>query len=311
MGGVIGELSMQNVGMILVEGVSGLINHGNFYYTTYAATDSKTRFLNDKNNFYSDKLSEFANLCYKQDKKVFMKRMSNIFSTIMIDEVQDMSAWDYEIISHLVKDNSLYIELCGDLRQKTYSTTQSTKFKKYKGRIDLFLQKEVNTNRKTYIDIDSSTLNVSHRFGDGIADFANKIIGDEFPATRSCSCIECRQRQLDFGYDTGAFYIRRSDVFSFVEMHNPLILTWDKNHIPDVKRPTITYSKSKGITVDVCLVYPTQTIINNFLKSSANKLAEQTRCKLYVAVTRARYISAIVVDDDFVDKVHHLPFWSQ
>lgn len=311
MGGVIGELSMQNVGMILVEGVSGLIKHGNFYYTTYAATDPKTRFLNDKNNFYSDKLSEFANLCYKQDKKVFMKRMSNIFSTIMIDEVQDMSAWDYEIISHLVKANSLYIELCGDLRQKTYSTTQSTKFKKHKGRIDLFLQKEVNTNRKTYIDIDSTTLNVSHRFGDGIADFANQIIGNEFPATRSCTCLECRQRQLDFGYDTGAFYIRRSDVFSFVETHNPLILTWDKNHMPDVKRPTTTYSKSKGMTVDVCLVYPTQTITNNFLKSSANKLSEQTRCKFYVAVTRARFISAIVVDDDFVDKVHHLPFWSQ
>jgi DNA helicase-2/ATP-dependent DNA helicase PcrA len=240
-----------------------------------------------------------------------MKRMSNIFSAIMIDEVQDTAAWDYEIISHLIKNDSIYIELCGDLRQKTYSTTPSSKYKKYNGRIDLFMQDEVNTSKKTYIEIDSSTLNVSHRFGDSIAEFANKIIGDDFPATRSCSCMECRQRQLDFGYETGVFYIRRSDVFSFVEMHDPLILTWNKSHMPDVKKPTTTYSKSKGMTVDVCLVYPTKTITDNFLESSANKLAEQTRCKLYVAVTRARFISAIVVDDDFVDKFHHLPFWSK
>ena len=37
---------------------------------------------------------------------------------------------------------------------------------------------------------------------------------------------------------------------------------------------------------------------------------ENTRSKLYVAVTRARYISAIVVDDNFNNNNIGLPFWN-
>ena len=36
----------------------------------------------------------------------------------------------------------------------------------------------------------------------------------------------------------------------------------------------------------------------------------QTWGKLYVAVTRARYVSAIVVDDNFDNNKIGLPFWN-
>ena len=62
--------------------------------------------------------------------------------------------------------------MCGDLRQKTYSTNPGSKWGKYKGRIDEYLKNVVNKKRQIPIDIDNTTLNYSHRFGKEIADFA-------------------------------------------------------------------------------------------------------------------------------------------
>lgn len=41
-------------------------------------------------------------------------------------------------------------------------------------------------------------------------------------------------------------------------------------------------------------------------------MGNNTRCKLYVAVTRARYIIGILVDDSFDNtrNLQNLPYWS-
>ena len=98
-------------------------------------------------------------------------------------------------------------------------------------------------------------------------------------------------------------------LFSFIAQYKPLSLIWDRKHNESVDTYTYNYGEVKGMSADVCLIFPTKTIISNFLLSGANNLSELTRSKLYVAVTRARYIAAIVVDDTFDNKKIGLPFW--
>lgn len=214
--------------------------------------------------------------------------------------------------------------MCGDLRQKTYSTNPGVKWKKYKGRIDEYLKNEVNKKRQSLIDIDYTTLNCSHRFGKEIADFASLVIGDDFPKTMPCQCENCIKRQDEFHGKKGMFLIKRSDVPTYISQYEPLVLVWDKKHKETVGSVICNYEKhketvgpvicnygdAKGTSADSCLIFPTNRIISKFLSSNQNQLPDNTRCKLYVAVTRARYVSAIVVDDNFDNNKIGLPFWN-
>ena len=312
MGAVIEELRCRNVSIILVNEISGTVKtKDGRYIKTYKADDLKKKFLADNNHIYSDKLSEFAYNCYDARKIQFQERMKKIFSHILIDEVQDLSAWDYNIIAILLKTVNLQTIMCGDLRQKTYSTTPGTKWAKYKGRIDTFLKREINTKRHNYIDVDETTLNHSHRFGKEIADFASRVIGDNFPKTEPCQCEECIRRQELFKGRKGVSLLKRSDVPSFIMRYKPMALIWDKKHYEQVNTYICNYGEAKGITADTCIIFPTKTILSKFLSSEQNQLGDNTRCKLYVAVTRARYISAIVVEDNFDNSKIGLSFWDK
>lgn len=309
MGSVIEDLRCKNVGFVLINGVSGKVKTNNgSYLSTYKADDLKKKFLTDDYKIYSDKLSEFAYKCYEARKAQFVARMNNVFSDILIDEVQDLSAWDYEIVKALLKMGELHVVMCGDLRQKTYSTTDSSKWGKYKGRIDEYLKKEVNTKRFIYVDIDYSTLNYSHRFGREIADFASLIMGKTFPKTEPCKCADCNKRQEMFKGKTGVYLIRRSDMLVFVERFKPLVLVWNKSHEAAVRLRKYNYGESKGMSTDVCMIFPTNEV-TSFLKTPTHKLKELARNKLYVAATRARFITSFIVEDDFDNSHINLPFW--
>lgn len=311
MGAVIEELRCRSVGLILVNNISGTFKtKDGRYIKTYKADDINKKFLADNNHIYSDKLSEFAYNCYEARRTQFCERMNNIFSHILIDEVQDLSAWDYNIISVLLKIGNLHTIMCGDLRQKTYSTTPGTKWAKYKGRIDEFLRNEINTKKHKYVDIDCTTLNYSHRFGKEIADFASLIIGDVFPKTEPCHCEDCIRRQEMFKGGKGIFLLKRCDIASFISKYKPMALIWDKRHYEQVDTYICNYGEAKGIAADVCMIFPTKTILSKFLSSKQNQLGDNTRSKFYVAVTRARYISAIVIEDNFDNNKIGLPFWN-
>lgn len=309
MGSVINELYCSNTGICMTNGNSGKIVVNGKTLTTYTANDLKKKFLTNGNLFYSDKLAEFSMKCFKANKVIFNQRIGNIFSYIFVDEVQDLSAWDYEILAQLVKNEKLTTILCGDLRQKTYSTTSSSKNKKYKGRIDEYFEKEVNTKKKQYIDIDTNTLNKSHRFGSEIANFASGIFGNAYPSTLSCTCPNYLQKSNEYVGDIGVFLVARGNVDIFIKRYNPLVLIWDKRHDEKVSDKTVNFGESKGMEDNVTLIYPTPKIVSNILSSPKNEIEESTRCKFYVAVTRARYLCGIVVDDDFDNKFINIDFW--
>ena len=63
------------------------------------------------------------------------------------------------------------------------------------------------------------------------------------------------------------------------------------------KPPEMNYGESKGSTFDRVLIYPTEDIVDYLRTGNLEYIqAFHTRAKLYVAVTRARYSVAFVLD---------------
>jgi len=59
----------------------------------------------------------------------------------------------------------------------------------------------------------------------------------------------------------------------------------------------MNYGESKGSTFDRVLIYPTEDIVDYLRTGNLEYIqAFHTRAKLYVAVTRARYSVAFVLD---------------
>lgn len=55
----------------------------------------------------------------------------------------------------------------------------------------------------------------------------------------------------------------------------------------------------KGLDFPNVIVYPTENMLT-WINNTTKQLADETRAKLYVAVTRAEITIGIIVPDDFV-----------
>ena len=80
---------------------------------------------------YSDKISKFIFRCNKITKGEIISRITQIYSHIYIDEVQDLAGYDLELIKLFFKSTS-NILLVGDPRQVTYLTHHSDNIKNIK-----------------------------------------------------------------------------------------------------------------------------------------------------------------------------------
>lgn len=308
-GTVIEELFDRHVSLAFVSsGQSGFMNiNGSSFYTYHNDTE---KFLNSKRNaIFSDKIAEFAFRCYKNNAEFFISRIGNIFDTIFIDEAQDLVAWDLELIKILLKKINCKVVICADPRQNTYDTSGSRKNSDYKGRIDKYLNEKVNTTKKNYVEVDSTTLNCSHRSVKEICEFASRV-EPEYPGMLPCHCIECENKRGAYNCLKGMFLVKQSDEMSFIRKYNPISLIYSTKSKSLVKTSMYyNYGESKGLEFDSCIIHPISTIIQKFLATGVNHLAYKTKCLLYVALTRARYACAIVVEDNFDNQKIGLPFW--
>ncbi|MFT5802076.1 MAG: DNA helicase-2/ATP-dependent DNA helicase PcrA [Nonlabens sp.] len=245
---------------------------------------------------YSDKISKFVLKCEDLTQGGFTERINNNYDHIFIDEVQDLAGWDLEVIKLLFRSDS-EILLVGDPRQTVYLTNHSSKNDKYKdGKIDLYVKDNCS---KLEVNIDFETLNKTHRNKEEIASFASKLY-PEYPETEVCSCDEHRGSKVE---KEGVYLIRPSDIercLSEVPSDSFKTIRF-RNSIP----PEINVGVSKGKTYQRVLIYPTVKIIS-WIKGN-DQLAQSTRAKFYVALTRSVHSSFIVYDykddEEFMDGI--------
>ncbi|BAV58965.1 DNA helicase II [Candidatus Endomicrobiellum trichonymphae] len=253
--------------------------------------DFKKHFFDNRNKIFSDKLAKFVFKANKSSNNEVINRITRIYSYIFIDEAQDLAGYDLDIIKLLLKKSS-NIVLTADPRQVTYSTHRAVRNQKYKGgKIKDFLDE----NCKNLIKIDYTSLNVSHRNNQEICDYSSDLY-PEFPKSNTCAC--CNNNNISHN---GIFLLRKKDIEPYMHIYNNVIqLRWNRN-VEMVKTYRVfNFGESKGKTFERVLIYPT-TDMKKWIVDNKSTLTNEARAKFYVAITRAKYSVAIVVNDDDID----------
>ncbi|MDR2426141.1 MAG: UvrD-helicase domain-containing protein [Endomicrobium sp.] len=253
-------------------------------YTNKTDVD-KYYFRRNSSAIYSDKMSAFAYECNKIGDNASVKRLAKRYHYIFIDETQDLSGWDLEVMEDIL-NSDINVVMVGDSRQTTYKTHQTRKNLAY---VDIYTWFEylVKRNLGKLVVMDKS-----YRCKQEICDLADSLYPN-LPKTTSLNS--------DTVEHCGLFYIATSDLATYYQKYKkPLILVYDRtSHSKAGGLPTINFGKAKGLTTHRSIIIPNGPIAK-FLKTGEHSHIAKSIDKFYVAITRAKYSVAFVTDDTVV-----------
>ena len=255
----------------------------------------KARFIDKGGAVYRSELGRLAFELIAASQGALIRRLEGIYDEILIDEVQDLSAYDWDIVDSLLH-SVVDIWMVGDIRQAVLATNaRSAKSKKYSyaKAINWFKSRE----KMGLVTIEESA--VSWRCHWKIAAFSDTIFDPSwaFPSTVS-------RNNHTTGHD-GVFLVRSEHVHSYVARYSPQSLRHSVTSAKNLTLDFMNFKVSKGATFPRVLIAPTATI-TNFIRGgvSMNAMAASS---FYVAVTRAQQSVAIVLDDPGSSR---LPYWN-
>lgn len=245
------------------------------------ATSIGQHYFSKPGMFYLDKVSKFACEIIQQTGGQPVRRFEQIFQRLFIDESQDLSGYDLELVEHLLRSKS-EIVLVGDHRQATYTTNDSRKNKRFVRShiVDKF--KEWEAAKLCTLQYQSE----SHRCVQSICDFADLF----FPGAQKT----LSRNVVVTGHD-GVFAIEKRHVADYCKKYDPQPLRYSRKY-SDIAGSPINFGAAKGMTFDRTLIYP-HGPLRKYLGSGKLTDAGKEIPKLYVAVTRARQSTAFVVED--------------
>ncbi len=267
--------------------------------TTGVSKVNPNYFFTKQNGVYSDKISELACKINSISKGKIISRLESIYSKIIIDEVQDISGYDFDLIELLLKSN-INCLFVGDCRQATYFTNCSPKYNPLKGKnIHHLFKRFENENLCKIIE-----KNDCYRSNQAICDFADKL----YPNLSKSTSVS-----LKFSDHDGIYRIKLAQVHPYVIKYNPTILRWDRKS-NTLGLEAINFGITKGKTFERVLIFPTEPIKKYLSDGSLTKIERKKNkrtgktketvkdafqiAKFYVAITRAEFSVAFVYDGE-------------
>lgn len=170
--------------------------------------------------------------------------------------------------------------MVGDSRQKTFTTSNTSKNKKHTNNIYGWFKQKQDDGKGIL-----KSMKKCWRCNPQICLFADSIYPEYEKAVS--------KNNIKTGHD-GIFYVKKSNLQKYIEEYSPLVLINDKRakkYIPNSR--TMNYGLSKGITVDRTLIVTTEPIRKYLQKGTK----PDSRDKFYIAITRARYSTAFLIED--------------
>lgn len=249
----------------------------------YYPAGNYRRYITNENNIRSNQASELAYYLNDTSNGKVISRLEEVYSYIYIDEVQDLSGWDLDLVRILLSSN-LGVYLVGDPKQSTYKTNTSTKNKNKSGRKLLEFFVDLIDDNKLIL----KTSNQTNRFNKDIAKFVNLIDPLEPFVQSEMLCSD--------EYD-GVFIIDRKNINHYLKLFNPQCLRYDRRTVVESAN-VMNYGVVKGRTFDRVVIYPNGKFKDFILKNT--KLGSPE--KYYIAATRARK-SVVFVIDKFPRKI--------
>jgi DNA helicase II / ATP-dependent DNA helicase PcrA len=236
-------------------------------------------FLTSGNNIYGDRTADSVCQCDDQSGRLIVRRLEKMFTHIFIDEFQDLAGYDLEIVRKLLESSIAVVAAC-DPRQATFSTNRSSRNRKYKG------GGVANWIREQQA---AGLLSVEehvhcYRSNQSICDFADALY-PHLPKTLSMN-------DHVTGHD-GIFLITADAAIDYFTKYSPITLRYSVK-TSTMGLPALNIGVSKGRTYDRVLIFPTKNMIEYLGTKDLAKAGDLA--KLYVAVTRAKYSAAFVVN---------------
>jgi len=242
------------------------------------------RYLDSTSRAYKRFLSKLAIDVAGKAQGTVINRLQRIYDEIYIDEVQDMTVYDLDILEQLLRSSST-IRLVGDIRQSVFDTNfQDPRHKKYRGLLMLDWFQELEKSGLLKVHYSSETW----RSVQAVAAFADTIFDPvyNFPATNS-------RQELSSAHD-GVFVVAPEHVDAYVATFNPNVLRQTAATSVPESYEAANFGISKGLTHDRVLIFPTGAITKFLVKGAP--LSDKSACGLYVGVTRAVFSVAFMVD---------------
>lgn len=240
----------------------------------------------NKIKIFSDKLAELALYINEITNGDVIDRLSRLYTMICIDEIQDMSGYDLDLIANMLCEIS-DMRFAGDQRQATFHTASVAKNKSYrKSGFGKYIK-----DKRLNCTVDVDTLRFCHRCPQIIVDLADALY-PELPST-----ISTRDKS-EATSQQPIKLVRVSDVVSYSNRYGAVSLVYDRRTKTPPGIQTNNMGAVKGLSFDNVLLFPTSNM-RSWLFDHSTNLSEATKAKLYVAITRARSSLAIVVPDDF------------
>lgn len=256
-----------------------------------------------KTKAYSGFLAKLATLILKRSKDAPARRLKDIYRRVFFDEVQDLVGWDYDVLKSLNKVMHDSICCVGDFRQTIYTTTFGHKAPQTPNqKIDYFVHQmkfekhSMPKNRRCIQDI----CNLSDTIHDGLYE-------------KSISVVEKIPDEI--AHHCGVFLVKRSQVTDYLATFNPKVLRWSSKtgngYLPS-RLGCYTFGSCKGLGFDRVLIIPSDKylkFIAGDLKVFESDKTGESRNKLYVAITRARYSLAFLIEDNWIKNLPY-PVWN-
>lgn len=266
----------------------------NFEGRPYLMAKGIRRFLDSNNAAYACELGRLAHELVEASKGALIHRLECIYDEILIDEVQDLSSHDWEIIDVLL-NSSLHVWMVGDIRQSVLATNpRSAKNKKYAyaEAINWFREREA----RGVLEIIENT--TTWRCYPDISAFSDTIFDSNwsFPRTES-------RNDTVTGHD-GVFLVRREHIDRYIAKFHPQCLRSGANSGKAFNLDYLNFGLAKGAAYERVLIVPTDGIVK-FIQSGKH-LGPKPAANFYVAVTRAAQSVAIVIQDAGASP---LPVW--
>jgi len=249
--------------------------------TKYISKDCNEYYFSSDGSIYADKIAQFLIWLNDITQGHVIENLKALFPNIYIDEVQDLSGYDQELIKALI-DAGIDVTCVGDPRQGVFITSKGNKNKKFvrSQMIEFF-----NT-KMPQIEIDEDSLNTNYRCSADICTLSNTI----FPNMSHVVSGNNEQSKR-----VGCYFVRKQDVDEYQKECKAMQLRyWIRSRVND-NYPTNNFGLVKGKSFDHVLIYPTEKMLDFLLNGTVIENPE-IKAKLYVAITRARYSVGIVYD---------------
>ncbi len=242
--------------------------------------DIKPYYFKNGDEIYSDKISRFIIDCENNSKGLVTKRLADIYDDIFIDEFQDLSGWDLDLLEVFLQAG-FRMRIVGDPRQCTYTTHNASKNRQFCG-IGL-LQLISDWEAKKLCCIDGWAW--SHRCNQQICDFADKLWPDMVKTVSRNNAVT--------GHD-GVFVVSKDNYHEYVNVFSPKILRYDRR-TKTSGYPALNFRVAKGLEFNRILIVPNGPI-KKYLRSENVEDIRKSRERFYVAITRAKHSVAFLYD---------------